>query len=363
MDERISIPVSLPHPNPTVSYWQNPPDEIGDICSTTQLPEEVDIAIVGSGISGAAIAYNVLCRAPGTNIVMLEARNAVSGATGRNGGHTKGASYTTFPTNVEKLGLDEAIKIAKLELNTVRQVHAFARKHNIACESEHIDTTDVIYNQESLEQAAAAVKFMQNVMPNHPASKYTFWNKKETEEKFLVPGAAGAVTYEAGSLSSYKFVIGLLKLCLNQGLNLQTNTPVTSLHKQESSASSSFNYGNSKGWTVVTPRGNIQAAQVIMATNGYSAAIYPKLQGVIVPVRGQVTAHRPGSAIPTSGLSTTYSFNYGSGFDYMIQCPDTSKYPRDIVIGGGFGESKNGGLANYGTTDDSVLDPAIKLGT
>lgn len=88
MDERISIPVSLPHPNPTVSYWQNPPDEIGDICSTTQLPEEVDIAIVGSGISGAAIAYNVLCRAPGTNIVMLEARNAVSGATGRNGTHS-----------------------------------------------------------------------------------------------------------------------------------------------------------------------------------------------------------------------------------------------------------------------------------
>ncbi|OJD10140.1 hypothetical protein AJ78_08726 [Emergomyces pasteurianus Ep9510] len=355
MDERISIPVSLPHPNPTVSYWQNPPDEIGNICSTTKLPAEADIAIVGSGISGVAIAYDILHRAPKTQIVMLEARQAVSGATGRNGGHTKGASYTTFPSNVEKLGLDEAIKIAKLELNTVRQVHAFARKHNIDCESKHINTTDIIYNQETLVQAAATVKFMQKVMPNHPASKYTFWSKKDTEEKFLVPGAAGAITYEAGSLSSYKFVIGLLKLCLKQGLNLQTNTPVTSLHRQENSTGS----GKSKNWTVVTPRGNIKASKVIMATNGYSAAIYPKLQGVIVPVRGQVTAQRPGSGMPASGLQTTYSFNYGSGFDYMIQCPDTSKYPRDIVIGGGFGESKNGGLSNYGNTDDSVLEPAI----
>ncbi|OAX81370.1 hypothetical protein ACJ72_04292 [Emergomyces africanus] len=359
MDERISIPVSLPHPNPTVSYWQNPPDKIGNICSTAQLPEETDVAIVGSGISGAAIAYNILRRDPGTQIVMLEARQAVSGATGRNGGHTKGASYTTFPTNVKKLGLDEAIKIAKLELNTVRQVHAFARKHNIDCESKHINTTDIIYNQETLEQAAATVKFMQKVMPNHPASKYTFWNKKETEEKFLVPGAAGAITYEAGSLSSYKFVIGLLKLCLKQGLNLQTNTPVTGLHRQESNTGDSSGKGNSKKWTIVTARGNIKASKVIMATNGYSAAIYPKLQGVIVPVRGQVTAHRPGSAMPALGLKTTYSFNYGSGFDYMIQCPDTSKYPRDIVIGGGFGESKNGGLANYGNTDDSVTEPAI----
>ncbi|ODH50356.1 hypothetical protein GX48_03471 [Paracoccidioides brasiliensis] len=365
MNKRISIPVSLPHPNPTISYWQNPPDEIGDICSTTQLPSQVDIAIIGSGISGATIAYNILCRAPGTKIVLLEARQAVSGATGRNGGHTKGASYTTFPTNVQKLGLEEAIKIAKLELNTVRQVHAFAKKHTIDCESRHIDTADIIYNQDTLDQAVQAVQFMQKAMPNHPASKYTFWNRKETEEKFLVPGAAGAITYEAGSLSAYKLVIGILKLCLEKGLNLQTNTPVTGLHRYEGNSSSNSGSSSSSGrtnktsWTIVTQRGHIQASKVIMATNGYTAAIYPKLQGVIVPVRGQVTAHRPGSKMPSSTLSTTYSFNYGSGFDYMIQCPETSKYPGDIVIGGGFCESKNEGLANYGNTDDSGVEPAI----
>ncbi|PGH17156.1 hypothetical protein AJ79_01294 [Helicocarpus griseus UAMH5409] len=277
------------------------------------------------------------------------------------GGHTKGASYTTFPANVEKLGLEEAIKIAKLELSTIRQVHGFAREHNIDCESRHIDTADIIYNQETLDQAAKTVRFMQKVMPNHPASKYTFWNKQETEERFLVPGAAGTITYEAGSLSSYKFVIGLLKLCLKRGLNLQTNTPVTGLQRQDINRASASTTTTPKNfWTIITPRGNIQAAKVIMATNGYSAAIYPKLQGVIVPVRGQVTAQRPGSnmPVPPSGLVNTYSFNYGSGFDYMIQCPQSSKYPGDIVIGGGFGVSKNDGLVNYGNTDDSVVEAA-----
>lgn len=85
MEKRASIPVSLPRDNPTVSYWQDPPDEIADLRSTGQLPETADVVIVGSGISGAAITHNILLRAPETKIVLLEARQACSGATGRNG--------------------------------------------------------------------------------------------------------------------------------------------------------------------------------------------------------------------------------------------------------------------------------------
>lgn len=85
MEKRASIPVSLPRDNPTVSYWQDPPDEIADLRSTSQLPQTADVVVIGSGISGAAIAHNILLRAPDAKIVLLEARQACSGATGRNG--------------------------------------------------------------------------------------------------------------------------------------------------------------------------------------------------------------------------------------------------------------------------------------
>lgn len=101
MDKRTAIPVSLPHPNPTTSYWQDPPDvEIADYASASTLPGEVvDTVIVGSGITGAGVAWGLLGggdQADGTNgraegkervprVVMLEARRACSGATGRNG--------------------------------------------------------------------------------------------------------------------------------------------------------------------------------------------------------------------------------------------------------------------------------------
>ncbi len=85
MDERAAIPVTLPRDNPTPSYWQDPPDEIADLRSTDVLPEEADVVIVGSGITGAAVAWNLLENDPERTIVMLEARKACSGATGRNG--------------------------------------------------------------------------------------------------------------------------------------------------------------------------------------------------------------------------------------------------------------------------------------
>lgn len=85
MDERASIPPTLPRPNPTVSGWQDPPDAIADLRSTAELPETADVVIIGSGISGASIALGLLNADKGLKVVMLEARQACSGATGRNG--------------------------------------------------------------------------------------------------------------------------------------------------------------------------------------------------------------------------------------------------------------------------------------
>jgi hypothetical protein len=85
MEERARIPVSLPRPNPTTSYWQESPDEIANLQSAKALPKYADYVIIGSGISGAAIAYNLLEKKPNSSVLMLEARQACSGATGRNG--------------------------------------------------------------------------------------------------------------------------------------------------------------------------------------------------------------------------------------------------------------------------------------
>lgn len=77
---------TLPSPNPTHSFWlANPSNVLLGHHTTDALPTEADIVIVGSGISGASAARFLREDGEGKdfNIVMLEAREACWGATGR----------------------------------------------------------------------------------------------------------------------------------------------------------------------------------------------------------------------------------------------------------------------------------------
>jgi FAD dependent oxidoreductase len=85
MDERAAVPPGLPRPNPTASYWQSPLADIADHQSIANLPDSAEFVIIGSGISGASLAYNILSHQPDAKVLLLEARQAASGASGRNG--------------------------------------------------------------------------------------------------------------------------------------------------------------------------------------------------------------------------------------------------------------------------------------
>lgn len=359
MEHRASIPVDLPPQNPTSSYWQDPPSPLSSHRTTPSLPSTASIVIVGSGITGASLAYHILTQPNPPSVLMLEARTACSGATGRNGGHTKCASYRTFVDNVYTLGEEEAARIARFEYNCMKSVHTFAREHNIECDSWEGRTADIFYDDKQLNEAKIAVSEIKRVFAKSPVygrdpiAGYSFLDQKGTENYLSTKGTIGAVEYEAGSLSAYKFVIGMLNLSLRKGLNLQTETPVLRIGKREDEQS---------GWNVQTERGEVKADKVILATNGYTARLYSKFQGIIVPLRGHMTAQRSGSILEKTGWQRrTYSFIYENGYEYMIQRPRPQGLPfsGDIAIGGGLAKAAAEGLYEYGTVDDTTTDPVI----
>ena len=72
----------LPTPRSTASFWhQEPSQRLLGHRTTQSLPEKADVVIVGSGITGAFAARELV--AGGRAVVMLEAREACWGATGR----------------------------------------------------------------------------------------------------------------------------------------------------------------------------------------------------------------------------------------------------------------------------------------
>ncbi|KAI1352595.1 hypothetical protein F5Y01DRAFT_279831 [Xylaria sp. FL0043] len=83
-------PAPFPVPHATVPFWRTQLHELDSHRSTPDLPEKQDIIIIGAGFAGAALTHYLLkdTSASKSSITILEAREACSGATGRNGGHS-----------------------------------------------------------------------------------------------------------------------------------------------------------------------------------------------------------------------------------------------------------------------------------
>ncbi len=78
-------PAGLPSRNPTKSFWlKDPSPVLLGHRGTAELPDTADVVVVGSGITGAFAARELMMAlGEGSEVVLLEAREACWGATGR----------------------------------------------------------------------------------------------------------------------------------------------------------------------------------------------------------------------------------------------------------------------------------------
>lgn len=136
-----------------------------------------------------------------------------------------------------------------------------------------------------------------------------------------VKGALRCITYQAGHIWPYKFVLHLLNRSVEQGAKLYTHNPVQSVSSERDS---------SGRWTVNTPRGTVKARFVVFASNAYTSAISPMYRDKIIPVRGVCCRIVP--TRPVKRLTQTYSLEWsGREHDYLIPREDGS-----IIVGGGW---------------------------
>ena len=353
------FPNGFPVPNPTVSYWQLPPHPISNLRSTQSLPISItlDYIIVGSGVSGAAVSHKLLSRDPTLSILMLEARTAASGASGRNGGHCRAGWWMNFKKYADAFGEDEALRFERLEEQNVLDIANFVQEHAVDCDFQDVETVDAYYTKEAWEEVLEVVRLREEVGKRRPDMqpliKKRIWHGKEAAEHLGLPNILGAVTYPAHTQNPYLLVCRLLQLSLDKGLNLQTNTPASVL-----TPLSAKHEGDAR-WEVVTDRGVVRAKNVVLATNAYTNVLHRGIAntGFLMPSRSQVTAIRPKHDLFNHpALNKSVGVNdRGSGDYFMIRAP-RCKGEGDVLYGGGRSISKT---REMGITDDSKVNEEI----
>ena len=85
----------------TTSYWLAEPT---DPLPAAVLDREVDVAVVGGGITGCACAL-ALAEA-GMTVRLFDAREIAGGASGRNGGFALRGGAAPYPVLVDSIGAD-----------------------------------------------------------------------------------------------------------------------------------------------------------------------------------------------------------------------------------------------------------------
>lgn len=126
---------AYPVPNSTQSYWRSELHEIDNLRSTKHLPNECDVLIVGAGISGVSTAYHLLNDNPSPpSVVLLEAREVCSGATGRNGGHLM-ATQISLDKIIRDHDVDTAREISNFKRDQVFALKSVVEKEKLDCDA------------------------------------------------------------------------------------------------------------------------------------------------------------------------------------------------------------------------------------
>lgn len=388
-----NTPPGIPVPNPTCAFWQdNPPyPELTTIHSAAGPPHTADIVIIGSGIAGAAIARSVLHelhrkgelypndldndikhlhddkRRSWVRVLVLEAREICSGATGRNGGHIKASPQETFHRLVHNTGLsrERAAKLCAFQLSHVQMLKEVVEAEGIADISQFREVTTLDVSVDPKTQAEMVAQ-MEEFVPHQPDGfSMRSHSADEARKQFGVSEqAAGALSYPAGAIWPFRFVTALWRVLLDQfpapSLAIETGTAVTAVECNASATAAAAGFP----YALSTTRGQVLARHVVHATNGFASQLVPALRGKATGILCHMTAQRPGDEFPgNKDGKLSWSPIYGQGFSYVTQLPETTdkatgtKTGGELMVGGGYFQSGKQGLDMLGVYDDSRIEP------
>jgi glycine/D-amino acid oxidase-like deaminating enzyme len=354
--------LGFPVPDPTESYWQVPEHRIANLRTTKELPMDTtfDYVIIGSGITGAAVAYKLLNRDPELSILMLEARKAASGASGRNGGHVRPGDWSNIMEWVEKYGEDEALKIQKLEQECVDNVADFVRTHNVSSYFHEVESAELFWTKEAFAEAVKVWEYQQQLDQRRPndvgKNNRTVYAGEAARDHWGWPEILGAITFRSAIQNPYLTVCAMIEQSLGRGLNLQTNTMALGLDQL------SIQTADGAKWEVETDRGTVKGKNVVLATNGFTNALHHGIGKTkfLEVGRSQASAVHPEAYASNKTVfsrSGIYS-DRDTGGDYITVLAPGDPGEGDVIYGGGqmFSPTRERNI-----TDDSVVNDDIAL--
>lgn len=301
-----------------------------------RVPEWADVCVIGAGIAGASCAFHLARLRPGARVLVLDARDAAGGATGRNGGHMKASVFLDEAAAVH--GRAVAAELLAHEHRNCAMVRDVVAAHGIECDLSDTTALKVCDSAAELAAAAASARRGCAALPARcPASVEVWDGRRVAEATGFVDSAGGVAWRPAATLHPGKLVDGLLRAASRRCPGLRFAAHTQALRVESSSDGTQ---------RVVTPLGTVRCGKVVVCTNAAAPLLLPALRSAIRPARAQaLVAVSPTGAVPRWPCSVSHA----RGYAFMR--------PNGAIVAGGARELAPG--AEVGVTDDSRVDGTV----
>lgn len=247
-----------------------------------------DVCVIGLGGSGLTAVSELL--AMGRSVVGIDAADVAAGAAGRNGGFLLGGTADFHHDAVAAIGHDRALKIHRLTLEEIGRIAEQA--------PDTVRYPGSLRIAESDEEFADCARQRDAMRADGIAV-----------EDYDGPFGRGLFFPGDASFNPLARCRALALRNVDGGAKLFSHTRAVSFSGSE----------------VVTDRGYIRCAQVIVAVDGRLESLVPELEGTVRTARLQMLA-----SAPTTEITIPCPVYARYGFDYYQQTGDGA-----VALGGG----------------------------
>jgi glycine/D-amino acid oxidase-like deaminating enzyme len=258
-----------------IPYWTDDPDRPEPLPALTG-SHRADLVVIGAGFTGLWTALLAKEKDESREVILLEAEETASGASGRNGGFVAASLTHSFDNGLQRWPKDLAVLTAMGQAN-LEAIDATVMKYAIDCDF-----------QRSGELLVATESYQVDELSHLPEAaapygeKFIWYDQDRMREIVNSPLFLGGLYNPNGvaMANPARLAWGLRKACLEHGVKLFEHTPVLSLEEEGEHVS------------VWSPYGHVLADKVAIATNAFPPLL-KRLSRYIVPVYDYVLVTEP----------------------------------------------------------------------
>jgi len=245
--------------------------------SARPLPESIDVAVIGSGVTGLSAARVLAKR--NVSVAVLEAETLGWGASSRNGGMVLTGMKLPVPTLISRYGHEAVQRMYAASLASIDCVEKIVTEEKIECNFSRCGHLEVACKQAHFdgyeESAALIAREFNHSLRIVPKSQL----RDEIGSDIYYGGLVDEVS---AGLNPARYIAGLAVAAQRAGAALFDHTRAEEVQPESSNGIRKFR--------VRTSQGSFVAREVILASGAYTSAATPALRKKIIPIGSYIIA-------------------------------------------------------------------------